>query len=57
MNTERFKKLENKVKNSVNTLCEDHPQLAEDLYDDCVEKNTEIEDLAMRRALAKRMVS
>ena len=56
MNTTRFKKLENEVKTSVNTLCEEHPELAEDLYDDCVEKNTEQEDIAMRRSLQKRLV-
>lgn len=56
MKTERFKKLENEVKNSVNTLCDNHPELTEDLYDDCVKKNTELEDLAMRRALQKGLV-
>lgn len=56
MNTTRFKKLENEVKTSVNTLCEEHPELAEDLYDDRVEKNTEQEDIAMRRSLQKRLV-
>ena len=56
MNTARFKKLENEVKNSVNVLCEDHPELVEDLYDDRVKKNTELDDLAMRRALSKRLV-
>ncbi len=56
MNTARFKKLENEVKRSVNALCENHPTLVEDLYDDCVEKNTELEDLAMRRSLQKGLV-
>ena len=56
MNTARFKKLENEVKRSVNALCENHPTLVEDLYDDCVQKNTELEDLAMRRSLSKRLV-
>ena len=56
MKTNRFKRLENEVKNSVNELCEKHPSLVEDLYDDCVKKNTELEDLAMRRALSKRLV-
>ena len=56
MNTARFKKLENEVKRSVNVLCENHHTLVEDLYDDRVQKNTELEDLTMRRSLAKSLV-
>lgn len=57
MNTQRFKQLENEVKQSVNTLCESHPQLVEDLYDDNVEKNDKLQDDAMRRSLAKSLVN
>jgi hypothetical protein len=56
MKTTRFKKLENEVKNSVSTLCENHPTLVEDLYDDRVKKNTELDDIAMRRSLSKSLV-
>jgi len=56
MNNERFKKLENEVKQSVNTLCEHHPELVEYLYDDNVEKNDKLQDFAMRKSLSKRLV-
>ena len=56
MNIERFKNLEQDVTTKVMNMCEDHPELVEDLYDDRVELNTELEDLKMRRSLAKRLV-
>jgi hypothetical protein len=56
MNIERFKNLEDQVNKTVINLCETSPELVEDLYDDNVKKNDEIQDIAMRRALAKRLV-
>jgi len=56
MDIERFKKLEDEANKTVINLCEMSPELVEDLYDDNVKKNDEIQDIAMRRALAKRLV-
>ena len=55
MNIERFKNLEDQVNKTVINLCEMSPELVEDLYDDNEKKNDEIQDIAMRRALAKRL--